>query len=186
MIIIIIYLGVLPSGWLSKLIYKLFKSSLVFDFFAQGYSLVPGVLGVMIRACFYQQTLAEAHLDLFMGFGSFISKINTKIGQGVLINGHSTVGLANIGDGVVIANYVSVLSGGKQHNFENLEIGILEKEGIYSCVNIGNDVFIGDQSVVMADIGEKTIVGAGSIVVKEIPSYVVAVGNPARVAKKRK
>ena len=45
---------------------------------------------------------------------------------------------------------------------------------------------MGDHSVVMADVGDHTIVGAGSIVVKELPAYVVAVGNPARVIRERK
>jgi acetyltransferase-like isoleucine patch superfamily enzyme len=36
------------------------------------------------------------------------------------------------------------------------------------------------------DIGEGSIVGAGSVVVKPIPPYSVAVGNPARVIKERK
>ena len=158
---------------------------MVFDFFAQFYSLFPGFIGPPVRASFYKQTLPRSHMDLYMGFGSFITKINTRIGKGVLINGHSTVGLADIGDGVVIANFVSVLSGSRQHNFSDPEIGILEKEGVYNRLFIRNDVFIGDQSVVMANIGEKTIIGSGSIVVKEIPSYSIAIGNPAKVIRKR-
>ena len=159
---------------------------MIFDFFAQFFSLVPGFLGPPTRAAFYKQTLPKSHLDMFMGFGSFITKINTRIGKGVLINGHSTIGLADIDDGVVIANFVSILSGSQQHNFTNPEIGILAEEGIYTRIIIGNDVFIGDQSVVMANIGKKTIVGSGSIVTKEIEPYSIAVGNPAKVVKKRK
>jgi len=52
-------------------------------------------------------------------------------------------------------------------------------------VRIGEKSFVGDRSVVMADIGRQTIVGAGSVVAKEIGDLVVAVGNPARVIKKR-
>lgn len=181
----IIFIIVAPFGYLSKLIYLLFGSSILFDFFAQFFSLMPGFIGSTIRACFYKQTLSKSYMNVFFGFGSFITKIETRIGSGVLINGHSTVGLADIGDGVVIANFVSILSGSQQHNFTNPDIGILDEEGVYIRIIIGNDVFIGDHSVVMANIGEKTIVGAGSIVAKEIESYVIAVGNPAKVVKKR-
>lgn len=175
----------MPFGYSSLIFYKFFKSSMIFDFFAQFFSLMPGFIGPPIRAAFYKQTLPKSEIDLFMGFGSFITKIETRIGKGVLINGHSTVGLADIGNGVVIANFVSVLSGGQQHNFSDPNKGILDEEGIYSRIIIGDDVFIGDQSVVMANIGKKTIIGAGSIVIKEIPPYSIAVGNPAKVIKKR-
>lgn len=180
-----IYILIMPFGYSSLIFYKFFKSSMIFDFFAQFFSLMPGFIGPPIRAAFYKQTLPKSEIDLFMGFGSFITKIETRIGKGVLINGHSTVGLADIGNGVVIANFVSVLSGGQQHNFSDPNKGILDEEGIYSRIIIGDDVFIGDQSVVMANIGKKTIIGAGSIVIKEIPPYSIAVGNPAKVIKKR-
>ena len=38
----------------------------------------------------------------------------------------------------------------------------------------------------MADVGAKCIIGAGSVVVDDVEDYSVAVGNPARVVKKRK
>jgi len=48
------------------------------------------------------------------------------------------------------------------------------------------DVHIGSNSVVVAGvtIGEKTQVGAGSVVTRDIPPFSVAVGNPARVVKR--
>lgn len=181
-----IFVLVSPFGYGSRIVNRLTGSSLLFDFFAQLFSLMPGFVGTPVRASFYKQTLSASSMDLYMGFGSFISKIDTRIGKGVLINGHSTIGLANIGDGTVIANNVSVLSGAQQHNFTDPSKGILEEDGVFTRIYIGDDVFVGDQSVVMANIGEKTIVGCGSIIVKEIPSYSVVVGNPARVVRSRK
>ena len=64
----------------------------------------PGFIGTAVRACYYKQTLACSYMDLNMGFGSFVSKIGTKIGRGVFINGRNIIGLADIGDGTVIAN----------------------------------------------------------------------------------
>lgn len=182
----LIFITVLPFGLIARWCHRLFNLTFAFDFFAQAYSLTPGFFGPACRVCFYMLTLEQCHWDVFFGFGSFISKINTRIGKGVLINGHTTVGLADIGDGVVIANYVSVLSGGQQHNFDDPESGILSREGTYTRVKIGNDTFVGDQSVVMTDIGEKCIVGAGSIVIKPIPAYSIAVGNPCKVVRSRK
>lgn len=48
---------------------------------------------------------------------------------------------------------------------------------------IGNNVFIGYQSVILPNvrIGDNVIIGAGSIVTKDIPTNSVAVGNPCSV-----
>lgn len=54
-------------------------------------------------------------------------------------------------------------------------------------ISIGNDVWIGAQSVILpgAKISDGAIIGANSTVVDTIPPYAVAVGNPARVVKHR-
>lgn len=50
-------------------------------------------------------------------------------------------------------------------------------------VHIGNDVFIGWGSIILPNttIGDRVIIGAGSVVAKDIPDNSVAVGNPCRV-----
>ena len=54
-------------------------------------------------------------------------------------------------------------------------------------MTIGRDCYLGMNVSVLwsADIGEGSVVGAGSVVVKPIPPYSVAVGVPAQVMKKR-
>ena len=62
----------------------------------------------------------------------------------------------------------------------------------YDCVfldcgpiTIGNDVWIGGSAVICpgVTIGDNTVIGAGSVVTKDIPSGVVAAGNPCRVIR---
>lgn len=50
-------------------------------------------------------------------------------------------------------------------------------------VNIGNNVFIGERTIVLPDvrIGDNSIIGAGSVVSSDIPENSVAIGNPCRV-----
>ena len=52
-------------------------------------------------------------------------------------------------------------------------------------VRIGKNCWIGAGAVILpgVTIGDGTVIGAGSIVTKDIPSYVVAVGNPCRVLR---
>ncbi len=52
-------------------------------------------------------------------------------------------------------------------------------------VHIGNNVWIGANAVILpgVTIGDNTVIGAGSVVAKDIPANVVAVGNPCRVLR---
>ncbi|MCI9442484.1 MAG: sugar O-acetyltransferase [Ruminococcus sp.] len=55
-------------------------------------------------------------------------------------------------------------------------------------VFIGNDVWIGGGVIIMpgVTIGDNVVVGAGSVVTKNIPSNVIAYGNPCQVARENK
>ena len=55
-----------------------------------------------------------------------------------------------------------------------------------SPIKIGNDVWIGGNVCILpgVTIGEDVVIGAGSVVNKDIPSHSVAVGNPCRVLKR--
>ena len=63
----------------------------------------------------------------------------------------------------------------------------LRKEGMQfnSPVNIGNNVWIGSGALILpgTTIGDNSIIGAGSVVTKNIPANVVAVGNPCKVLR---
>ena len=52
-------------------------------------------------------------------------------------------------------------------------------------VHIGKNCWLGAGVIVLpgVTIGDNTVIGAGSVVTKDIPSNVVAVGNPCRVLR---
>ena len=53
-------------------------------------------------------------------------------------------------------------------------------------IEIGSNVWIAEKAVILRNvkIGDYCIIGAGSVVTKDIPSYSIAVGNPAKIIKK--
>ena len=54
------------------------------------------------------------------------------------------------------------------------------------AVTIGDNVWLGGNTVVCpgVHIGSNTVIGAGSVVTKDIPDWVIAAGNPCRVIRK--
>jgi acetyltransferase-like isoleucine patch superfamily enzyme len=96
-----------------------------------------------------------------------------------------TLGLVTLEDDVLLASNVDVLSGAGQHRFDELDVPIREQGGTFDRVTVGADSWIGNRSVVMADVGRQCVVGAGSVVNKPLPPRSIAVGTPARVVGTR-
>ena len=58
----------------------------------------------------------------------------------------------------------------------------------YIPLQIGNDVWIGHNAILMPhvkNIGDGAVIGAGTVVNKDIPPYAVVVGNPSRIVRYR-
>lgn len=108
-----------------------------------------------------------------------------KIGEGSRIGiGSVVVGPVEIGRHVFLGQHVSIQ--GINHGYKNIHedpnLQPLEKR----TVKVGDYTHIGTNACVVAGvtIGEHCMIGAGSVVTKDIPSCCVAVGNPARVVKR--
>ncbi|SCM59560.1 acyltransferase [Petrimonas mucosa] len=115
--------------------------------------------------------------------------INNAVGD-ILIGNHTRIGVGDTIIGpVTIGNKVNlaqnVVISGLNHNFEDIEKAIAEQGVSTSNTVISSNVWIGANSVVLpgVHVGKHVVVGAGSVVSRDIPDYCVAVGNPARVIK---
>ncbi len=149
----------------------------------QALSLIPGAPGSYLRVAFLRRTLKSAAPDCHVGFGSYFSKREASMGEGVYIGAYCIIGMADIGAHATIASRVSVLSGKRQHNFDAVSIPVQQQGGQFSRVRVGRNCWIGEASVVMADIGDSCVVGAGSVVNKPQPGLNVVAGNPARAVR---
>lgn len=80
------------------------------------------------------------------------------------------------------ANMLITLQKIIQHEYDS-KIKLLDT----GYINIGNNVWLGDNSIVLKDvtIGDGAVIGAGSVVTKDIPPFAIVGGVPARIIKYR-
>ena len=149
--------------------------------FAHVYAMVPGIVGDYLRIAYYKLTLTECDLSSRVSFGAFFAHSQVRLGAGVYIGPYSVLGKTVIGDSTQIATGVQILSGSRQHARNQAgEISSAEG-GEFTVVEIGANCWIGAAAIVMADVGDGSTIGAGSVVTRPIPPGSVAVGSPARV-----
>jgi acetyltransferase-like isoleucine patch superfamily enzyme len=113
------------------------------------------------------------------GVGKVTIGNNTRIGIGSVL-----IGPVNIGDDVRLAQNVVV--SGLNHNYADIKQPISTQGVNTEQIYIGDETWIGANCVILPGvfIGKHCVVAAGSIVTKNIPSYSVVAGNPARIMRK--
>lgn len=105
------------------------------------------------------------------------------IGTGTTLFGHKGL---EIGERALLAQNITLTP--YSHIYDDPDDFIIMQGGHMEKVTLGRDCYIGMGVCVMysGNVGDGSIVGAGSVVVKPIPPYSVAVGCPAKVIKERK
>ena len=164
---------------------SLFIKNGIFLFSVQLLSLIPGKIGSYFRIAFNRVAMTYCHPETVIGFATIFSQTDTEIHQGVYIGPQCNIGMCKLGKNALIASGVHIMSGNNQHNFDDLDRPIQQQDGDYVKIEIGEDSWIGNGSLVMANIGKKCVIGAGSVVTKAIPDYSIAIGNPAKVIRTR-
>ena len=177
------YAGVSPVIVLVTLHKYFFKSDNLFASFGQCLALIPGKLGSYLRCAYYRFTLKRFSGEGFIGFGSYFPHSSAEVGDGVYIGAYCVIGNVSIGEGSLLASRVSILSGAHQHSIEGRGIKGEQNNNCYRRTEIGKGCWVGEGSVVMADVGDFSVVGAGSVVTRTVPAGVIAAGNPARVIR---
>ena len=103
------------------------------------------------------------------------------IGKGSGIVGHFSI---TIGNDVWTGHHVYITD--QNHGYEDVSVPISQQSQPERAVTIGDGSWLGHGSIVLpgVTIGEHVVIGANSVVTKNIPSFSVAVGSPAHVIRK--
>ncbi len=128
----------------------------------------------------------SANIERLASFGN---------GQDVEIGDRSAIGInchvpsdIKIGDNVMMGPNCFFLDN-RTHVFVSTSMPMIDQgtKRIDKRTIIGDDVWIGRQCIILAgkQIGSHSIVGAGSVVSKDIPCFVIAAGNPIRIIRER-
>jgi acetyltransferase-like isoleucine patch superfamily enzyme len=179
------FLLVLPAFLLYRLGALVLGAEKAFPGWSQAFSLLPGLTGIYLRRAFYRLTLRRCSADCCLSFGTVFSHPTAEVGRGVYVGLFCVLGDVTLEDDVLLGSHVSVINGGGQHGIDRLDVPIREQPGVYQRVTVGRDTWLGDRSVVLADVGRHCVLGAASVVTRPLPDYAVAAGSPARVLRFR-
>ena len=110
---------------------------------AQAFAFLPGLLGQYLRRAFLSHVLEACHPTATIEFGTLFSQCGTRIGARAYLGPRCHIGLADIGDDVLLAAGVHVPSGGSTHGISDIATPIRDQPGHAALVRIGDGAWIG-------------------------------------------
>lgn len=175
-------------------------------------NIAPGFYGFKVRYYKYKKLFSSCGDAVYIGqYVTILGFENISIGNRINIMAHSYMyansgGLLRIGDDFSVNNGVYIgASGGKiiignnvcigpytvlralDHGHSRIDIPMTQQDDIGGEILIEDDVWIGANCTILKNvkIGRGSIVAAGCVVTKDVPSYTIAGGVPNRVIKNR-
>lgn len=129
---------------------------------------------------------------IFQSFGKNVNIASgVRFGRGMRISIGDNSGMGEdsyivcmddvvIGRDVMMGPEVMILTGG--HDYSSPNMRFIDQKVTTAPVIIGDDVWIGARSIILpgVTIGSRSIIGAGSVVTKDVAPMTVAAGNPAK------
>jgi virginiamycin A acetyltransferase len=156
----------------------------IFRFWAHVFSILPGKSGMFLRRAYYRLTLDRCAANFYIGFGALFTHKNVIVEKDVYVGPYALVGSVHLGEGCLIGSRASLLSGTQQHVLdEHGHWGPCDKARL-RMIKIGNYAWIGEGAIVMANIGEGTMVAAGAVVDQDARGGILLAGNPSRFVRK--
>lgn len=115
--------------------------------------------------------------------GSVVVEANVYVGPYCVLYGH---GGLTIGHDTMIGAHTVIVPA--NHGFARIDVPMRTQPSTRRGIDIGEDVWIGAGCAVLdgVRIGPGAVIGAGSVVTRDIEAYGIAVGVPAAVVRSRK
>lgn len=118
---------------------------------------------------------SENKSKISIGKGTYVGEFNNfRVGGADLL----------IGENCVISQHITIIT--SNHDIKK-DVLINKQPWEMKPVIIGDDVWIGANSIILPGIsvGNGAVIGAGSVVTKDVPEDAIVVGNPAKIIKYR-
>ena len=157
----------------------------LFAGFSQTMSLFPGLLGSYLRIAFYRCAMTHCASDSYIGFGTLFSHRDTELHSGIYIGPQCNIGLSVIHRNCLLGSGVHVLSGKNQHRFDDPDTPVRLQGGEFTKISLGENTWVGNGAIIMANVGRDCIIGAGTVVTNDIPPGSIVAGNPGKVVRSR-
>jgi acetyltransferase-like isoleucine patch superfamily enzyme len=157
----------------------------LFAAFSQTVSLFPGLLGSYLRIAFYRCAMSHCASDSYIGFGTLFSHRDTELHSGIYIGPQCNIGLSVIHRNCLLGSGVHLLSGKNQHRFDDPDTPIRLQGGEFTKISLGENTWVGNGAIIMANVGRDCIIGAGTVVTNDIPPGSIVAGNPGKVVRSR-
>jgi virginiamycin A acetyltransferase len=178
-------IGVMPVVLLYWFLRPVSREDSLFSGFSQALSLIPGLIGSYLRIAFYRCVMTHCASDSYIGFGSLFSHCDTELHSGIYIGPQCNIGLSVIHRNCLLGSGVHLLSGKNQHRFDDPDTPIRLQGGEFTKISLGENSWVGNGAIIMANVGRDCIIGAGSVVTSDIPAGSIVAGNPGKVVRNR-
>lgn len=172
------------TGWLSK----------EFAIIGRGAIIYPNiVLHNANKICIGENTIFHKGMYLTAYDNGFDRKnVQIKIGNNCDFGEYNQITSFDsicIGDGLLTGKFVIISDNSHGNNHNTMEFDIPPSKRPLNTkggVKIGNNVWIGDKATILSgiSIGNGAIIGANSVVNRDVPAYAIAVGIPVRIIER--